>query len=326
MVIFGNLIIIGVVILLISSSTSTVSLSTINVFNPTNSQVVSSPIDQVSSADIALTVAQMTNLPEVTAISNQADTQQAEIAMATTNNNVVSKPQVVLTALKSRANISDYVVKAGDTVSSIAAKFKISVNSLKWSNNLISNTVIPNQTLVIPPLNGIVYTVKAGDTPASLAKTYSASAKQIIAYNDAELTGLKPGEQIIIPNGVEPTPVYSYGFNGYDFGWCTWYVASKIAVPSNWGNASSWAYYAAQDGWQVSSTPVVGAIAQTPYAYYGEGHVAIVQAVNPNGTIWVSEMNSYGQKSMTNSTPTGGWDVVDWKQVPASLFPNYIYR
>src|SRR6185437_7086198 len=138
---------------------------------------------------------------------------------------------------------------------SIATKFNVTSDSIRWSNNLISSTVNPGQKLYIPPVNGIVYTVKSGDTPDSLASKYNANKEQIIEYNDAEISGLTPGERIIIPNGQVSTTVYSvastssafawgtgpvYGYNGYDFGWCTWYVASQISVPSNWGNASSW--------------------------------------------------------------------------------------
>jgi len=97
-----------------------------------------------------------------------------------------------------------------------------------------------------------------------------------------------------------------------------------VAVPTNWGNAATWAYYGRQSGWNVSSNPSVGAIAQTPYAAGGQGHVAVVRAVNGDGTIWVSEMNSFGQKSITDSTPYGGWDRTDWKIVSTSHFPNYI--
>ncbi len=104
-----------------------------------------------------------------------------------------------------------------------------------------------------------------------------------------------------------------YGFNGYDYGFCTWYVASQIAVPSNWGNASSWSYYASISGWSVSSTPSVGAIAQTPYAAGGEGHVAIVDAVNGN-LIKYRDMNGLA-----------GWGAVGYSGwVSASTFPNYI--
>jgi N-acetylmuramoyl-L-alanine amidase len=298
-----------------------------------NPSAVANPLDQLSSADIALTVAQVANLPETTPINNQADSQAADLAMASTDDSVVTKPQVVETALKSRADIQTYVTQTGDTVASIASKFGVTSNSILWSNNLTGSNVAPNQTLVIPPVNGIVYTVKASDTPASLATKFSANQAQIVAYNDAELAGLQAGEQIIIPNGTQTAAVTTsyavstgnsfpwgsgpiYGSNGYDYGYCTWYVASQIAIPSNWGNASSWAYYAALSGWTVSSTPKVGAIAQTPYAAGGEGHVAIVDAVSADGTkVEISDMNGIA-----------GWGRVGTAWESTSTYPHYIYH
>jgi len=336
-----NFLIIFLVVLIIFSSNQTNLLAVSGSNQLNSSTTVVDPLDQQSSADIALTVAKMTNLPETTAIANQAQSQQAEIAMAGANQAVMSKPQIVQTNLKTNSDIVSYTVKNNQTLAQISKLFGVSVSSIMASNNLLTENINTGQVLLIPPMNGLVYTVQAGDTPQSLAQKFQSSAKNIISYNDAEVSGLTPGEQIIIPGGKEPvaapivnlTPTCSdiYGnsascYNGYDFGYCTWYVATQIAVPPNWGNAATWAYYAAQDGWRVSSTPVVGAIAQTPYAAGGEGHVAIVRAINPNGTIWISEMNSYGQVSSTNSTPTGGWDVVDWQKAPISLFPNYIYR
>lgn len=297
-----------------------------------SNSTISNPLDQLSSANIALAISEMANLPEQTPIRNQAESQQAELSQAATNDNVISEPQVLTTALKSRADIFTYVTKPGDTVSSLAVQFGITSNSIMWSNNLSTNLLTPGTKLVIPPVTGIVYTVKSGDTIASLAQKYGTSQADLIAYNDAEVSGIQPGEQILIPNGqiqtVEEAPAWTgatYGNNGYDFGYCTWYVANILKnVPSNWGNASSWAYYAALSGWNVSSNPVVGAIAQTPYAAGGEGHVAIVEQVNSDGTIWISEMNSYGQVSMSDSAATGGWDRVDWKQVSVSSYPSYI--
>lgn len=286
------------------------------------------PLDQASSADIALTVAQVSNLPEYTAVDNQAQTASANEAMASTADNVVTKPEVVTTALKSRADISEYTTVAGDTVASLAQKFGVTSSSIMWSNGLTSSTLTAGKHLVIPPVNGIVYTVKSGDTAASLAQKYGANQQQIIAYNDAEISGLKVGEQIIIPNGQVQTASYSslasyasswggptYGYNGYDYGYCTWYVASQIAVPSNWGNASSWAYYASMSGWNVSTTPTVGSIAQTALAAGGEGHVAIVDGVN-GGMVHIRDMNNYGDG--------GGWGRVGSGWVSASSFQHFI--
>lgn len=303
--------------------------SSLNASGTLNNNAAANPVDGLTAYDIAANVARMTSLPESTAINNQAQTAQAEVAVSASDASIVAKPQIVATALKSRDDIHYYTSMTGDTVSSVAQKYGITTNSLMWSNG-ISGVSLPLGTkLVIPPLNGIVYTVKSGDTVQSLASKYSANAAQIVAYNDAEIGGIQPGEQIIIPNGQVAarqatatvttgggnfiasgsfTPLY--GNNGYDFGYCTWYVASQIPVPSNWGNAATWAYYAAISGWNVSSSPTVGSIAQTSSGY--AGHVAIVTAVN-GGNVTISEMNA-----------TAGWGRVDTRTLPISSFQHYI--
>ena len=328
---FVLLVILGFVVFSPSAKTKTTA--------PVNAEAqtgeVVNPLDQVSSADIALTVARMSSLPETTAINNQAQSQAAEIALATTSNNVVNKPQVVATALKSSADIKDYVVQNGDTVASIAAKFGVTSDSIKWSNGLRTDTVAAGTALRIPPVNGIVYTVNAGDTIDSLAAKYHVSREKIIAYNDAEIKGISAGQRIIIPDAVQATTTarpaailgasvrgYAwgsgpiYGSNGYDYGYCTWYVASRISVPANWGNANTWAYYAPAAGWTVSKRPVAGAIAQTTGPGYG--HVAIVEAVSDDGTmIKYSDMNGLAGWGRVGTT-------ADW--VPATRYNNYIYR
>ncbi|HVC36473.1 MAG TPA: LysM peptidoglycan-binding domain-containing protein [Candidatus Dormibacteraeota bacterium] len=281
------------------------------------------PLDQLASADVAVTVARLDRLPEATAITNQAESEQAELAITSATSTVAIKPQVVATAFKSRADIQNYTTKPGDSLTSLAAKFGVTSDSIRWSNNIASNNLVANQKLVIPPVNGIVYVVKAGDTPDNLASRFSSNKDQIIAINDAEISGLKVGEQIIIPNGTivqisAPSFYALYGSNGYDWGYCTWYVATQIAVPSNWGNANTWAYFAALSGWTVSSAPRVGAIAQTSAGW--EGHVAIVSAVSSDGSmIKYNDMNNYGDGGGFDRVGHSGW-------VPAYLFEHYIYH
>ncbi|HUC87843.1 MAG TPA: LysM peptidoglycan-binding domain-containing protein, partial [Candidatus Binatia bacterium] len=295
-----NVILLGVVLLIISRSSTVQTASQLSSSSSTASVTATTdPLDQLSAAQIAVSIANMVQLPEATAVKDQAETVSAELAVAPSEEVVIAKPQVVATALKSREDITTYTALSGDTIASLAAKFGVTSSSIAWSNNLTTSSSLQvGQKLTIPPVNGIVYTVKAGDTPQSLAATYESNATQIIAYNNAEISGLQAGEQIIIPNGQAPVVSEvqnfypSFGANGYDFGYCTWYVASQIAVPSNWGNASSWSYYAALSGWTVSSSPQVGAIAQTPYAAGGEGHVAIVDAVSADGSqIQFRDMN-----------------------------------
>jgi LysM repeat protein len=262
------------------SSHATTKASSSPLSGSDNISAPASPLDQLSSADIALTVARMSSLPESTAITNQAQSQAADLATAASNNDVVSKPQVVTTALKSRANIQDYTTVAGDTVESVATKFGVTSDSIRLSNNLTGDGLTAGQTLVIPPVNGVVYTVKAGDTVDSIASQFHADKDQLVAFNDGEISGFTTGEQIIVPNGTQQQantaaaiagaaglsfpwggsgPIY--GYNGYDYGYCTWYVATQIKVPANWGNAATWAYYARLSGWNVGKAPSPGSIA-----------------------------------------------------------------
>lgn len=294
------------------------------------------PLDNVSSADIAVTVARTVGLPETTSITNQADSISLASSQVKASTAVVTKPQVVATALPSKDDIRAYTVQPGDTVSSIAAKLGVTSDSIRWSNGLTGEYVAAGTQIFVPPsgVDGIVYTVAAGDTPESLAAQFRTDKSLIVSFNDAEVKGLRVGERILIPDGkIQPVAVHTpytysapvagfawggnspiYGSNGYDYGYCTWYVATRISMPANWGNADTWPAGAAASGWTISSTPQVGAIAQgAPIAM----HVAYVEAVSDNGSmIKFSDMNNLA-----------GWGVrgdSDW--VPASYFPRYIYR
>lgn len=293
---------------------------------------VANPLDQLASANIALTAARMTGLAETTAITNQADSQSAEMSIMTASNMVAAKPQVVTTTFKSNKDIVDYVVKKGDTVSKLAARFDTTSDSIRWSNGLTGNSLKAGSKLVIPPVPGIVHTVKKGESAASLARKYNADKYEIIAFNFAEVDGLKPGERIVIPGGnkaaavvQQATSTYSFGwggtptygsYNGYDYGYCTWWVAKLRAdsgnpIPSNLGNASTWAYRAQAYGLPVGSTPRVGAAVVT--STVGAGHVAYVTAVNADGTITISEMNHLG------------WNMTDTRTIATSPYYRYIY-
>jgi surface antigen len=333
-IVAGNitlLIVVGAFVLYNRSASQTVRASTLSSAVATANSA-SNPMDTLSSAQIALTAAQITHLSELTAIRNQADSDSLILAVAPSDSSVLAKPQLVSTAQKSKQDIVRYVTAAGDDINSIAAKYGVNADSIRWSNSLSGNNVGVGIKLVIPPVNGIVYTVKAGDTPSSIARKYSADEGQVIALNDAEIKGLTPGDQIIVPNGrIAPVVSYgaytasyslgsfaaNYGGNGYDYGWCTYYAASKVGVPSNWGNANTWDNYASMTpGWIVSRTPVAGAVAQSDAMSY-LGHVGYVEAVSPDGTMMkYSDMNGIS-----------GWGRVgysDW--VPSTFFQHYIYR
>lgn len=111
---------------------------------------------------------------------------------------------------KSRAEIVEYKVQSGDTVSTIAQKFGISIDTIRWANNLASISAIkPGQTIKILPVTGVVHKVEKGETIYSIAKKYSSEAQGIADFpfntfiND-ETFAVAVGQEIIVPDGVKP--------------------------------------------------------------------------------------------------------------------------
>lgn len=294
-------------------------------------------LDEAGVASVAADMADKSHLLVANVASKTATTKSEQVALLTSDDTALAKRQVVSTAGNATRDITNYAVQPGDTLSDIASKFNITTSTLKWANDLgDADMVKPGQSLTILPVSGLVYTVAAGDTADSLAAKYSANAAQILSFNNAEIKGLQQGMKIIIPDGIKqdapkPAPVstpatrgqvagartgtptltrYPFSGNGYSTGYCTFYVASRRGVPSNWGNANQWYYNAQASGFSVGSSPVPGAIAWTGAGYYG--HVAYVESVS-GGMVTVSEMNY-----------NGNWNKVTKRTEPVGTF-RYIY-
>ncbi len=105
-----------------------------------------------------------------------------------------------------RGKIITYTVAEGDTLQSIADKFSVSIDTIKWENNLVSNSILEGQSLNILPVTGVTHIVEEGDTIEALALKYQANKQKIIDYpfnnyKDPEKFTLIPGMVIIIPDG-----------------------------------------------------------------------------------------------------------------------------
>lgn len=319
--------------ILVAGRSSSGSPSQLSSFSAAGGETeATNPLDQLSAADIAVNVAKVSNLPEATAVTNSADSANASLAVASTDDTVVSKPQIISDGLKSSKDIIHYKTVEGDTVANVAEKFGITSETIRLSNSLEGDNLNVGMELVISPVNGLVYRVQPNDTPESIAAKFHASKDKVIAFNDIELSGhFKPGQLIVVPNGVQPagphysysaargaapsSPVFSFGTNGYDYGWCTYYAAARSGAPPGWGNAKTWNIYAPLSGWTVSTKPKVGAIAQTSVGW--GGHVGIVEAVSADGRmIKYSDMNGLAG---FNHVGYSGW-------VPAiGEFQRFIY-
>jgi surface antigen len=208
-----------------------------------------------------------------------------------------------------REEITTHVVQEGDTPSSIAASFGITLDTLLWANKLKETSIIrPGDELIILPVNGLIHRIKSGDTIGAIATKYKANTEKIIAFNDLPADGaIKIGQKLIIPDGQmpkfksKPTRIarraYTTGpgtgkSRHFPYGQCTWYVAQKRIVPWS-GHAKSWLVNARAAGYRTGSAPQVGAImVLTEGGWLGRryGHVAYVEAVKGNW-VTISEMN-----------------------------------
>jgi peptidoglycan DL-endopeptidase CwlO len=103
-------------------------------------------------------------------------------------------------------------------------------------------------------------------------------------------------------------PVSAGGANAFTYGYCTWWVAHKRAIPWR-GNAAQWWWNARAFGFAEGSSPRPGAImVMGVSATSPDGHVAYVESVGSGGSFVVSEMNWWG-------VPGGGWGRVDYRTV-----------
>ncbi|OGN29047.1 MAG: hypothetical protein A3A33_00105 [Candidatus Yanofskybacteria bacterium RIFCSPLOWO2_01_FULL_49_25] len=100
--------------------------------------------------------------------------------------------------------VIDYEVQEGDTISSIASDFGVSVNAVIWANKIRNiNALSPGETLKIPPVTGVIHAVAKGDTVSTIAQKYGAESNEIIAFNILPLSGdLRIGQQIVVPDGI----------------------------------------------------------------------------------------------------------------------------
>lgn len=109
--------------------------------------------------------------------------------------------------------ISTYIVQRGDTLSSIAKMFGVSVSTIYWANNLKNGDLVkPGDVLIILPISGVRYTVKKGDTVKSLAAKFNGDESEIIVFNNLQLgVALEVGSVVIIPDAELAAPPTSSG-------------------------------------------------------------------------------------------------------------------
>lgn len=121
--------------------------------------------------------------------------------------NPYENPLSTVVSIKPRDKVENYTVRDGDTLASIAKQFDISVDTIKWANNLKTETIHPGNVLKIAPVTGIVHKVASGENIYTIAKKYKVDAQNIVNFpfndfTDLDTFALAPGQTLYVPQGV----------------------------------------------------------------------------------------------------------------------------
>jgi len=216
-----------------------------------------------------------------------------------------------------------YTVQKGDTVSTIAQKFGISQDTIRWANDLVDDSLSVGDTLKILPVTGISYKVQKGDTVYSIAKKFDTESQKIVdfPFNDfanPETFSLVEGQMLLVPDGIKPSEqpfirreVYlaqgpsSGTFSSAGF---TWPVRGLVTQFASW-------YHMALDVAAPYGTPIIAAKSGTVVSVevggwnYGYGNNVIIDHGDGYKTLYshLSNVNvSAGQEVTGGSTVIGG--------------------
>lgn len=161
------------------------------------------------------------------------------------------------------------------------------------------------------------------EAPAAAASTASTSTASSSTSTPAAQT--QTSSYTYTTGGGFPAvdPSFRASLNGGYFGQCTYYVFNRMAqvgTPighSMMGNAAEWPSYARSYGYSVSHSPSAGSAIVFQQGLAGAdptyGHVGFVEAVNADGSLYISEMN------------VRGLNVISYRTIPASVAARATY-
>jgi murein DD-endopeptidase MepM/ murein hydrolase activator NlpD len=109
-----------------------------------------------------------------------------------------SVPSVV--ALSASFRTKNYTVRSGDSLASIAKRFKLSTGTIISANSISSARQVTGGTnLKIPNMDGIVHKIRRGDSIGALARSYAVPVNAVLDANNLETETLRVGESLFIP-------------------------------------------------------------------------------------------------------------------------------
>lgn len=177
-----------------------------------------------------------------------------------------------------RIGLTDYAVHTvedGETLSLIAEKYGVQVNTIMWENNISNaHTIRSGQALLIPPVDGISYQVNSGDSLGKIATKYEVTVEAIIAQNGLTDEVIQKGQALFLP-GAEPIAPVITAANTY---------RNSTVTRDNRGTVAASPSSASPAIGKIFIFPTNGKVTQ---GYHG-GHYALDIADRSKPAIWAA--------------------------------------
>lgn len=197
----------------------------------------------------------------------------AKISTSKTEQSIAVDANVFQTDIsqKPRDKVIEYRVERGDTVSTIARKFGVSEDTVKWGNDMTNDNLTVGDILKILPVTGIAHKVESGDTVYTIAKKYDSNPQQIVdfpfnEFANPETFSLVIGQILIVPDGVKPSEQPTYKSKQPQYNVPQYYAGQVPVSPGGFawplsGGISQYAswYHMALDITSDVGTPIVAA-------------------------------------------------------------------
>jgi murein DD-endopeptidase MepM/ murein hydrolase activator NlpD len=97
-------------------------------------------------------------------------------------------------------SVIPHTVRKNETISHIAQKYNISVDTIISYNKITSvYNIVAGMKLLIPNTSGIPYTVRKGDSLSLIAQKHSIGLNSLLDCNNIRSSVIKPGDVLYIP-------------------------------------------------------------------------------------------------------------------------------
>jgi len=174
------------------------------------------------------------------------------------------------------------------------------------------------------PFRPIINWAEDGNSNPSLLAQQAATATVVTKTTSQPASNSSGSYQT---NPIPPAPPSgSNGYDGFSYGQCTYWADLRYhQLTNNWvpwgGDAWQWASGARAYGWNVSSSPHVPSIIVLQPGVQGAGglgHVGVVERINSDGTVYVTNWNWYNNG--------GGWARWSWWDFTPGPGVSFVWR